>query len=219
MKSVLQIIFFMAFLLSTAEVHAIVIGFDDNPDRNNWVTSITSSGFIFSEPDGATRLGTTTNIDSRSASNGTVHLARWSERSANEATIRMESVDSSLFSLISFDFASGRLDKKKYMADSVSITGFDSEGAQIAYTSFDRASFTNLSFTTLSLLADFQALSYAELTSYGGKNRAAYDNISVEKLLAVSEPASLFLLTLGLIALIHSRHNAKKEHRLDHSSS
>lgn len=216
---------FVFFLfIAPIELKAGVIDFSDNPDHNYWACVINSSGFSFSSSDGCSGIGIASSLNSQTASDGSLRLTSRSSGQSEPTTIRMESIGSSLFSIASFDFASGSKKKANKMAVSLEVTGYDKNNAKSAYALFDTDDFTNSSLETIFLNDKFKILSSAVFTTTGKANLAGYsntwavyDNLNVD---TVFEPQSLTLFTLAYICLIYFRRSAVKGSsgiRVDHS--
>lgn len=195
MRTIQMAVACVAVLVASAgQVQAGFVTFNLNPDNSYFVTPILSDGFTFSDLV-ATDFGTAENLDSSSATNGTVHLMDWTT-SGSLSAARMEATDSSLFSLSAFDFTSGYLDGSSE-ATLLTVTGYDSVSSVVATATFTPGDWSVLAFTTLSLPGSFQNLQFVTLEATGGSfNRNGYDNFVVNSA-AVPEPSSLALIGIG----------------------
>ncbi len=183
--------------LGAAAANAAVIDFNDNPDNVFWVKSVTSDGFVATEQNsdfGSPPMGTAI-VFSTTQSNGTVHLNSWTNVSS-DSVWTLTSQSGSAFSLQAFDFGSGYA-KAVDAVSKLTLTGTLASGGTVSQV-FDLSS---QSFQTLLVNASFSGLSSVTFDAYGPNNRAAYDNIVVNSVSTVPEPANLALFGLGLAAV------------------
>lgn len=193
----------LALALCAAGVaNATVINFNNNPDDSYFVGSVASNGFVVTPNDGASNIGTMSNLDGSGMVNGSIYLGLWSNTSAR-ASIVLKNATSVLFSLQSFDFDNAYQNVSGARTSSITVVGTRADRTSVSQT------FSNLSnvvtFQTYLLNNSFQGLTSVSFNATGGsKVRALFDNITVNAA-AVPEPGSLALLGLGILGLVAAR--------------
>lgn len=183
--------------LGAAAANAAVIDFNDNPDNVFFVSSVTSGGFVATEQlneYGQTPLGTAI-VFASTQTNGTVHLNSWTNYSS-DSVWSLTSQSGNAFSLQAFDFGSGYANFEDAVSK-LTLTGTLAAGGTVTQV-FD---LTSQSFQTLLVNASFTGLSSVMFDAFGLNNRAAYDNIVINAVATVPEPANLALFGLGLAAV------------------
>lgn len=182
---------------------ADIINFNTNSNNLFPNDLVIADSFVFTEMGQSMTLGTAMNDIPLVVSNGTVHLIDWAG-AGMVSFMRMNAVDQSAFSLSAFDFSSGYLDGSN-MAGVLFVRGFDANGVMTGMERFNGADFTFNAFTTLSLGAAFENVSFVTFMAQGPQNRVGYDNFVVNQVVSVSEPASLAILLAGMAGVMLKR--------------
>lgn len=158
---------------------------------------ITDNFIITKESDGLGHLTNDLPTTSAFYVAGKTRLLTWTNTSS-ESGFSLTTDNGDLFSLESFQTDHGYADDITDLVDSVTVSGLKADGTTISYST------AGVGKTTLAndTVNDWIDLVSVEFTAFGVNNTANWDSIRYDRYAAaVSEPATLTLLMLGLLGL------------------
>ncbi len=190
----------VAAVLLSATANAAVITFDGMPD-SYFVPAVSDQGYTFtSDYDG---LGV--NNNGLWPSNGTSHLMSWSNR-GDVSGFTLTSDSAELFNVSSFEFVGGYVSGSRPV-ESLIVSGWLGGALVASETFYAGVDFVNATLYSLLEVA-MTGIDALTVEAFGTNNRAQYENFIIEPFTAVSEPAVLGLVGIGILAaaLFRRRH-------------